>query len=146
MSTVSSVSSSWGQNTSDTSALNRTPVQTLDQDDFLRLVVAQMTSQDPLNPQTDTQFIAQMAQFTTLEQSKSMQSDIAQLRLEQQLLQANALLGRVVQLQDEQGALISGTVSAVQVKEGSPQLVVNGQPYDLSALLTIEPASDTSQR
>jgi flagellar basal-body rod modification protein FlgD len=130
------------QNAPDLPVSTRIPTQTLDQDDFLKLVVAQLTSQDPLNPQTDTQFIAQMAQFTTLEQSKSMQSDIAQLRLEQQLLQANALLGRVVQLQDNQGALISGTVSAVQVTDGSPQLVVNGRSYDLGALLTIEPAGD----
>jgi flagellar basal-body rod modification protein FlgD len=124
----------------------RIPVQTLSQDDFLQLVIAQMTSQDPLNPQKDTDFAAQMAQFTALEQTKSMQVGIAQLRSEQQLLQANALLGRVVQVQDEQGALVRGSVSAVQIQEGTPQIIVNGQAYNLSALLTIEPAVDTSQR
>ena len=121
-------------------------MNTLDQDDFLQLVVAQLSNQDPMNPQSDTEFIAQMAQFTSLEQSKSMQSDIAQLRTDQQFLQANALIGRKVQVEDSQGALTGGTVSAVQVVEGTPQIVVHGQPYDLSALLSIQAATDTSQK
>jgi flagellar basal-body rod modification protein FlgD len=119
----------------------RTPVRTLDQNDFLKLVLAQLTNQDPMNPQKDTEFIAQMTQFTALEQSKSMQGDIAKLQTDQQFMQANAVLGRVVTLQDDQGALIKGTVSAIQVEEGTPQLVVNGQSYGMSALLTIEPAT-----
>ena len=59
---------------------NRVPIKTLDQQDFLRLLVAQMTQQDPLNPKSDLEMIPQMVSFTQLEQSKSMQSDIAQLR------------------------------------------------------------------
>ncbi|HEY2951227.1 MAG TPA: flagellar hook capping FlgD N-terminal domain-containing protein [Verrucomicrobiae bacterium] len=122
----------------------RTPVRTLDQSDFLKLVLAQLTNQDPMNPQKDTEFIAQMTQFTALEQSKSMQGDIAKLQTDQQFMQANAVLGRVVTLQDDQGALIRGTVNAIQVEEGTPKLVVNGQPYGLSALLSIEPATPST--
>lgn len=143
---ISAVNNSLSQYAEDTEVASRIPKSTLDQDDFLQLIIAQLSNQDPMNPQSDTQFIAQMAQFTSLEQSKSMQSDIAQLRTDQQFLQANALIGRTVQVEDSQGALIGGTVSAVQVVEGIPQIVVNGQPYDLSALLSIEPASDTSQK
>jgi flagellar basal-body rod modification protein FlgD len=146
MATISSVSNSLVQNAPNIPVSERVPIRTLDQDDFLKLVIAQLTSQDPMNPQSDTEFIAQMTQFTSLEQSKSMQSEIAQLRTDQQFLQANALLGRMVRLEDNQGALTQGTVSAVKIEEGTPKIVVNGQPYDLSALLTIEPADDTSKR
>ena len=118
----------------------RTPVKTLNQDDFLKLVMAQMTNQDPLNPQKDTEFIAQMTQFSALEQSKSMQLDIARLQTDQQFMQANSMLGRVVALQDDQGNLINGTVSAIQVEAGTPKIVINGLPYDLSSLLSIAPA------
>ena len=52
-----------------------------------------------------------------------------------------AVLGRVVALQDEQGALVHGIVSAVQVEAGTPKLIVNGQAYDLSTLLSVEPAT-----
>jgi len=120
---------------------SRVPVKTLDQRDFLRLLVAQMTQQDPLNPKSDLEMIPQMVSFTQLEQSKSMQSDIAQLRAEQQLLRANSLLGRTVEIQDGSGVRVTGQVSAVQMEEGTPKLVVNGRRFDLGQLSSITPAA-----
>ena len=88
-SAISSISNSAASDTQ-----SRIPLQVLGQDDFLKLLVAQLSAQDPLNPQKDTEFIAQMAQFTSLEQSKTMGSNIAALRSQQDFVQANALLGR----------------------------------------------------
>jgi flagellar basal-body rod modification protein FlgD len=139
MATIDSTPSvQWYSETSGTEA--RLPVQTLNQDDFLRLLIAQMTSQDPLNPKTDMEMIPQMVQFTTLQQSKSMQADIARLRTDQQLLQANSLIGRTVDVQDGPSAKVFGQVTAVQIEEGTPKLVINGRSYDLSALLRISSA------
>ena len=131
---VSAIASTPGTNAAD-----RVPIQTLGQDDFLKLLVAQMTSQDPLNPQKDTEFIAQMAQFSALEQAKTMQSDVAQLRVEQLALQANALIGRTVDLQTPNETTATGIVSAIQMEAGTPKLIVDGQRYDLSQVLTISP-------
>ena len=117
----------------------RLPVQTLNQEDFLKLLVAQMTSQDPLNPQTDMEMIPQLVSFSTLAQSQSMQQDIASLRSQQQVLQANSLLGRTVQLTEGSDQTITGVVDAVFMQEGTPKLVVNGAAYDLSQLLSITP-------
>jgi len=130
--------------TTDTSAASRIPTQTLNQDDFLKLIVAQMSAQDPLQPVDDTQFIAQMAQFSTLQATTSMQQSIAQMSNDQQFLQANGLIGRSVSLLDSNGAQISGTVSSVLMTSGTPQIVVNGQPYDLSTLLTVSEPSTTT--
>lgn len=116
---------------------DRIPVRTLGQNDFLKLLVTQMTSQDPLNPQKDTEFIAQMAQFSALEQSKTMQADIAGLRSQQQFLQANALLGQAVDLQVDKETTAQGIVSAVQLKAGTPTLVVGGQTFALSQVLSV---------
>ena len=124
-----------------TASESRIPTKTLDQQDFLKLLVAQMTQQDPLNPKSDLEMIPQMVSFTTLEQSKSMQTDIAQLRAEQQMLQANSLLGRTVEIQDESKARFTGQVTAVQMEEGTPKLVVNGKRYDLSQLVSITPTA-----
>ena len=121
----------------------RIPVHTLNQQDFLKLVVAQLTTQDPMNPQKDTEFIAQMTQFTALEQSKAMQSDIAGLRGDEHLLQANSLLGRVVALQEKDGTLTRGTVSAIHVEAGKPQIIINDQPYEVSDVVSIEAAGPT---
>lgn len=121
------------------SATERIPIQTLGQNDFLKLLVTQMTSQDPMNPQKDTDFIAQMAQFSSLEQAKTMQADIAGLRNQQQLLQANALLGQTVGLQVNEDTVAAGVVSAVQIVAGTPKIVVGGTSYDLGQVITITP-------
>jgi len=118
---------------------DRVPSKSLTQNDFLKLLVAQMTQQDPLNPKSDVEMIPQMVSFTQLEQSKSMQSDIASLRSQQEILQANSLLGRTVEIQDESKAKVTGLVTAVQMEAGTPKLVVNGTRYDLSNLLSITP-------
>ena len=118
------------------------PQKTLDQNDFLKLLMAQFTAQDPLEPMKDTAFIAQMAQFTTLEQSKSMTADIAALREQQQILQANSMLGRNVVVQVDGELVSEGTVTAVKMEAGTPQIVVNGQAYALSQVLSITAASN----
>lgn len=119
----------------------RLPVKTLGQDDFLKLLIAQLTTQDPLSPQKDTEFISQMASFSSLEQTRSMQADIARLRADQQVLQANSLLGRTVEVQVDEVTRTSGLVSAVLMEAGKPNVVVGDQSYDLSKVIVIAPAT-----
>jgi flagellar basal-body rod modification protein FlgD len=144
MSTVNAIGLS-SNSTNESSVLDRIPKQTLGQEDFLKLLVAQMSAQDPLNPQKDTDFIAQMASFSSLEQSKAMQEDLAGLRADQQVLQANALLGRLVVLQSGDGSEIVGEVSAVQVHSGKVEIVVDGNSYQLNQLSAIVPKPVDSQ-
>jgi flagellar basal-body rod modification protein FlgD len=123
-----------------TAAASSVTQKTLGQDDFLKLVVTELSNQDPLNPQKDTEFIAQMAQFTSLEQTKAMTSNISKLTSQQQILQANGMLGKTVTLQVSKDTQVQGTVTAVNIAEGTPTIVVDGQGYDLSQVLTITPA------
>jgi flagellar basal-body rod modification protein FlgD len=134
-SAINSVSSSAAAIAGDTQS--RVPVKTLGQDDFLRLLIAQLKSQDPLNPQKDSEFIAQMAQFSSLEQAKGMQTSLAGLRSQQDFVSANALLGREVNLQTDQDTIVHGVVSAVTIEAGMPKIVVNDQAYDMSSLLSV---------
>lgn len=129
-------------------AATTSSTKTLGQDDFLKLLVAQLTTQDPLNPQKDTEFIAQMAQFSSLEQAKTMQGDIAQMRSDQQVAQAQSLLGRTVQISTGTDTSVTGQVQSVQMVDGTPKLEVNGQLYDLSqvAAITNPSALQTSYR
>ena len=99
--------------------------QTLNQQDFLQLLVAQLQNQDPMNPQSDTDMAAQMAQFTSLQQSSSMSSSLA-------MMQANSLVGSTVTLQVDSKTTASGVVSGVIMQNGTPQIMVNGTNYSLS--------------
>jgi flagellar basal-body rod modification protein FlgD len=137
---ASSSNSDYLAGTTNTAATSKA----LGQQDFLKLLVAQLSAQDPLNPQKDTDYLAQLAQFSSLEQTKSMQTDLAQLRSDQQMTQAQALLGRTVQIQTGADTTITGRVQAVQIDAGTPKLSVNGLLYDLSQVTAIASPAQTS--
>ena len=123
-----------GQSTTDTI---RAPKKVLDQQDFLKLLSVQFTTQDPMKPMEDTAFIAQMAQFSSLEQAN-------QTRKDQQMMTSTTYLGRNVTVQDGLGKLFTGVVSAVDNSGTAPALVINGTSYPLSAVKRIEPDSAAS--
>jgi flagellar basal-body rod modification protein FlgD len=114
---------------------------TLGQDDFLKLLVTKMSSQDPMNPQGDTEFIAQMAQFSSLEQSRSMTADMAMLKAQQEVLTANGLIGRNVTIAEGQKQVAQGMVTSVAMNEGSPEVIINGKNYSLESVSLISPFS-----
>jgi flagellar basal-body rod modification protein FlgD len=120
------------------------PQQTLSQNDFLQLLVAQMENQDPLQPQSDTQMAAQMAQFTSLSQTSAMSSSLS-------AMQASSLIGATVTVQEPNSKnTASGVVQSVllgtQSTDGTPQVVVNGTAYDLSQVLSVTPTPTTSSQ
>jgi flagellar basal-body rod modification protein FlgD len=108
------------------------PQQTLTQNDFMQLLVAQMENQDPLNPQSDTDMAAQMAQFTSLTQSSAMASSLS-------MMQANSLIGSTVTIQVDSQNTTSGTVQNVTMDNGVPQIVVNNTAYGLSQVVSVTP-------
>ena len=101
--------------------------QILGKDDFLKLMVAQMKNQDPMNPADDKDNIAQMAQFSSLEQITNLASATQQLATRMTLTQNVGLLGHDVTYTKADGTLTSGTVSAVDVAGGTPSLTVGDQ-------------------
>ena len=111
-------------------ALNGTRVVTdeLGKDDFLKLLIVQLTHQNPTEPMDDREFIAQMAQFSTLEQMTNLSSEFERLGGLIQSGQAVALLGKTVDI-----VLGSATVTGQvdEVTSGAfPQVLVNGFYYD----------------
>src|SRR4051812_280072 len=107
--------------------LARTHKTELGQDDFLKLLVTKMSSQDPMNPQADTDFIAQMAQFSSLQQARDMTTGITDLKNRQDVMTANNLIGRNVTVTDADNKLIEGRVNAVSMDKGIPQVVIGGK-------------------
>jgi flagellar basal-body rod modification protein FlgD len=139
MSTVSAANTAFSNRTYQSGNLpQRELVQTLGQQDFLKLLATQMSTQDPLKPMEDTAFIGQMAQFSSLEQSRSMQEDI-------ESLQAGSLLGQQVILQVEKDKTAQGVVEAVKLEAGTPKLIVGGKAYGMELLLSVaNPPPQTS--
>ena len=119
------------------------PTKMLSQQDFLNLLVAQMTSQDPLNPTSSQDLLSQMTQFSTLNANTALQTNLAQMNTDQQFSTANSLLGKQVMLQVDPTTTVQGVVAGVDTSSGTPQIVVNGQSYDLSQVLSVSNPTTT---
>jgi len=104
------------------------PQQELGRDDFLRLLITQLSHQDPMNPMEDREFIAQMAQFSTLEQMTNMATDFARLTMMFTASEASSSLGRNVEIADGD-RVVQGVVRAV-TRGDVPQVMVNGMYFN----------------
>jgi flagellar basal-body rod modification protein FlgD len=91
--------------------------------DFLKVLLTQLTYQDPLKPMDNQEFMAQIAQFTTLQQAQLTNAGIAQLLTNQASLQSVGLIGRTVDVTTTNG-VVTGTVSALSLAGSTPQLTV----------------------
>ena len=98
----------------------------LGKDQFLKLFVAQLQHQDPMNPMQDGDFMGQMASFSTLEQVTNMASANQAIAANLQLSQSVGLLGRTVTWTDEAEATHTGVVEKVSQQDGMPVLTVSG--------------------
>lgn len=113
----------------ETSTTTRTTKE-LDRDAFLQLLVLQMQNQDPLEPMDNTDMIAQLAQFSTLEQMNNLTKSFDTLsnNVDQlSFLSASALVGRTVTGLDSSGASVSGTIEGVVLDKGTVYFTVDGQ-------------------
>ena len=91
--------------------------------DFVRVLTTQLTYQDPLKPMDNQEFMAQMAQFTALEQTQQLNDRVQQLVDNQAALQSVGLIGRTVDFTTASGSS-SGTVTALSLQGDSPILSV----------------------
>jgi len=130
---VESVSSYNSVSSSTESTEVRNPKTTLDQDDFIKLLLTQLQNQDPLSPMEDTDFIAQMAQFTSLQEMTSLNNSF-------DFSSAVSLIGKTVyaeQTVNGEVASILGIVENVSVEDGEVYATINNTQVLLENILQV---------
>jgi flagellar basal-body rod modification protein FlgD len=116
------------------------PASKLGKDDFLKLLVAQLQHQDPLNPSDNNEFMGQLAQFSALEQMTNVSASLERLTVSSQLTQGASLFGRTVTYQlDGQSEPVEGVVGKVSIEKGEVVLDVGGKSVPIRALQSILP-------
>ena len=115
-------------------AAGKTNDSNLGKDAFLQLLVTQLKYQDPMNPASNEEFLAQMAQFSALEQMQNLNVSFDKY-------QAFTMIGKniLTKMTDETGkeTYVEGTVDAVQMIAGTPYLSVNGSSFPLSSVQAV---------
>jgi flagellar basal-body rod modification protein FlgD len=125
MTQIPPTTSATGAPATGTTTLSST--SSLGKDDFLKLMMVQLQHQDPLQPSDPSQYLAQLAQFTSLEQQTNTAKSAAQSAAEQGTTAALSLLGHSVTYTDETtGATITGTVQKVNFTGTGPMLTIAG--------------------
>ena len=114
-------------------------------DTFLKLLVAQMRYQDPSNPTSSSEFMAQTATFSQVEKLEEIASQNAELLTLQRSLSAGALVGKHVAYTADDGTTVTGAVSSVIVTAGSePRAIVGDKAVPLGRVTEITiPEVDT---
>ena len=103
---------------------------TMQMDDFLQLLTAQIANQDPLEPMKDTEFISQMANIASLEQMQQFSKGFETFADSHKDMVAQAYLGRQVNIQDD-GKSVTGIVDAVnKAEDGQVTVQVKGKDYN----------------
>ena len=115
-----------------TSATAATSVAQIGIQDFLKILVTQLGNQDPLKPMDNQEFVTQLAQFTSLQQTQELNDKLGQLLTAQASMQSVGLLGKSVDVTTA-GGFQSGVVSALSFTSGEPRLTVK---TSAGALLT----------
>lgn len=128
--TISNINSS----TSTGSTAATPPADSLGKDAFMKLLVNQLKNQDPTSPADSSQYIAQLAQFSSLEQMQELNDNIVGLAVLQQnnalmaqLTQSSALIGQQVRYTDPTtNQTMVGTVTSVKIEDDVAHLAING--------------------
>ncbi|GAB3227018.1 flagellar hook assembly protein FlgD [Pseudaeromonas pectinilytica] len=97
--------------------------QQLSQNDFIKLFMSQLTYQDPLEPVDNSQFLAQLAQFSSVEQNRAMNEKLDNLLSIGTTFQAASLVGKSVEITSNSTTSI-GVISAVSFSSDGPVLTV----------------------
>jgi flagellar basal-body rod modification protein FlgD len=122
-----------------TNGTPRTAKKTLGQEDFFELLATQLANQDPLSPMENTEYIAQMASFNTLESMNSLASSFSAFSAQQGFMTVQSVLGRQVTVQDGDNE-VSGLATAVHVSNGKTQITIDGTDYPAANILRVEVA------
>lgn len=144
----------WHNKTTESASEANTDKSILGKDDFFKILITELKYQDPLEPMKDKEFIAQMANFSTLEQMQNLNQGFSKLAndINDHMLwqQASGTIGRqVAYLNPEYDAddpdsmkVLAGVVSSILFKEGQPVFVVNGKQITGDNIVEIGSTTD----
>jgi flagellar basal-body rod modification protein FlgD len=116
----------------------------LDTNSFLKLMIAQLQNQDPLNPADNNQLLQQVNEIRNIGATDKLTSTLDSVLLGQNVTSATALIGKQIDALSDDNKKISGVVDRVTITDGTPKLHVGDSVVSLNNISDIEPSSTGS--
>ncbi len=135
-------SGAYGQQGQQSETVDR--FENLDLDMFLKLMIAELQNQDPMNPMDNHELIQQISQIREIESNSRLTETLEAVMLGQNVNTASAMIGRHVEGLTDDGSRVSGRVDRVSVTDGKPVLHVGEQSISLTNVgeILAEPAEE----
>lgn len=112
--------------------------------DFLKLMIAELQNQDPLNPADNTALLTQLSQIRQVASSDKLSTTLDTVLLGQNLTNATALIGKEVKALGTDNKDVSGTVSKVTVTDGTVNVYIGDKSFKLNNIREINSAPAAS--
>jgi len=110
--------------------------------DFLKVMIAQLQQQDPLNPSNSDQLLTQLSQIKSMQSNDQLNTNLSGLSLQNSIGAGSNLMGKMIAGIDGTGAQVQGTVTSVQVQDQKVYLNLNsGVTLPLTSVTAIAPAA-----
>ena len=106
-------------------------------DDFLKLMIAELQNQDPLNPMDNSQILEQISQIHSVESTKKLSSTLDSVLLGQNLSSASSMIDKTIQGLADGGSEVTGVVESVSIQGGVSKLKVGDKTVSLNNVRAI---------
>ena len=130
-----------GTATQGTSKKTEQALRDVNMDDFLKLMIAELQNQDPMNPMDNAQMLQQISQIREIGATDKLSETLSAVQLGQTLSTASALIGKHIKGLDDKNQQVEGVVDRVTIKDGTPSLLVGEKSLKLSNLSEVLPAT-----
>lgn len=118
-----------------TSTTPGVPNATLSQADFLKVMIAQLSNQDPGNAQDPNQFMNQFMQMGNFTATQQMSANMSSLYTQQQQMYANSLVGKKVDVTDANGNSATGIISSAWVSGNNVMIQVGNKQFNANSIM-----------
>ena len=135
---VNSVTSASQVSANGAANLAQTKSNALDSDQFMQILMAQLTHQNPLEPMDNNEMMSQFSQLNSLQELRQIHASMDTLSASNQVIYLASLIGKNVKVNRADGNILEGVVEGVVTEKDNPQLRIGDQDVPLEDVIEVE--------
>ena len=135
---VNNVLSSYQVAANNTPGANAAKSNELDSSQFMQILLAQLTHQNPLEPMDNAEMMSQFSQLNSLQELRGINTSMETVSATSQTAYLSSLIGRTVKASRADGKIIEGVVEGVVTEVDNPQVLIGDERVDLTNVLEIK--------